>query len=141
VAADGATVATTRVIAFGIHPALAGVYAADALEQLIGRRFLQHESRGALLQRLGHFLVRDGGGQHDRFRLDLFGRERVEHGEAAAVGHAEIEQQDVGMRRRAAATAAGRWTHTPRLRCRAAGQTDVRVPAARSDGRPPARLG
>ena len=80
-----------------IQPDFAGVHLADALHDQVGSGLLQHDAAAAQLHGL-HELVLVLGSRQDDDAGALVGLlQRLQGRQAVQVGHAEIEQQHVGI--------------------------------------------
>ena len=78
---------------------VAGVHAGDRVEQLVGGDGLRHVAARARADGGDHVLGGVGGRQREEERVGrLLGR-AADHRHAAAVGHVDVEQDDVGALR------------------------------------------
>ncbi len=81
----------------GIEPDLAAVDFADALHDELRRGLLEDDAGAAEFHGLDEFVLIFGGGEHDHFDALVELGDGLERGEAVQVGHAEVEQEHVGV--------------------------------------------
>jgi len=80
-----------------VEPDFAGVHAVNAFHQKIGGGLLEHHAARAEAHGADHVAIIFGGGENNdargqRIEIDFF-----EDGEAVFIGHAQIEQKNVGL--------------------------------------------
>jgi len=80
-----------------VEPDFAGVHAMNALYEKVGGGLLQDDAASAEAHGADHVAIVFGGGENDDARGQRIEIHFLEDGEAVFIGHAEIEEENVGL--------------------------------------------
>jgi hypothetical protein len=80
-----------------VEPDFAGVHAMNALDEKIGGGLFQDDAACAKAHGADHVAIIFGGGENDDARGQRIEIYFLEDGEAVFIGHAEIEEKNVGL--------------------------------------------
>jgi hypothetical protein len=80
-----------------VEPDFAGVHAMNAFYEKIGGGLLQDNAAGAEAHGADHIAIVFGGGENDDARGQRIEIDFLEDGEAVFIGHAKIEEKNIGL--------------------------------------------
>jgi hypothetical protein len=80
-----------------VEPDFAGVHAMDALHEKIGGGLLQDDAASAEAHGADDIAIVFGGGENDDARGQRIEIDFLEDGEAVFIGHAKIEEKNIGL--------------------------------------------
>jgi len=80
-----------------VEPDFAGVHAMNAFYEKIGGGLLQDDAAGAEAHGADDIAIVFGGGENDNARGQRIEIDFLEDGEAVFIGHAEIEEKNIGL--------------------------------------------